>query len=300
LLAPEAERNIARARAPEPQTMSSSDSISHAASADDASGGPRRLAIVTGASAGIGAAFAERLARDAYDLVLVARRRDRLDALAERLVRAHERRVEVLVADLGSDDGVRAVEARIAAEPSLELVVNNAGFGTSGAFVDLDRDAEADEVRLNVLALLRLTHAAVAAMQPRGHGSVINVSSLAGFQPAPFNATYAATKAFVNSFTQAVSEELRGTGVRLQLLCPGFTRTEFQEVAGVRTDDLPEFAWMSAEAVVEISLEALRRGELLVIPGGGNKVIGALFRAMPNSVARRLGAALLRRTLAGS
>jgi len=260
LLAPEAERNIARPRAPEPQTMSSSDSTLYAASLDDASGGPRRLAIVTGASAGIGAAFAERLARDAYDLVLVARRRDRLDALAERLVRAHERRVEVLVADLGSADGVRAGEARIAAEPSLELVVHNAGFGTSGA--------------------------------------IVNVSSLAGCQPAPFNATYAATKAFVNSFTQAVSEELRGTGVRLQLLCPGLTRTEFQEVAGVRTDDLPGFAWMSAEAVVEISLEALRRGELLVIPGGGNKVLGALFRVMPSSVARRLGGALLRRNLA--
>lgn len=278
--------------------MTTTDSIPNAASADEASGGPRRLAIVTGASAGIGAAFAERLARDAYDLVLVARRRDRLDALAERLVRAHERRVDVLVADLGSPEGVRALEARIASEPALELVVNNAGFGTSGTFADLDRDAEEEEVRLNVLALLRLTHAAVAAMQKRGHGTVINVSSLAGFQPAPFNATYAATKAFVNSFTQAVSEELRGTGVRLQLLCPGFTRTEFQEVAGVRTDDLPDFAWMSPEAVVEISLEALRKGDLVVIPGGGNKVLGAMFRVMPNAVARRLGAALLRRTLA--
>lgn len=277
--------------------MSANDSGSQTAS-PEASGGPRRLAIVTGASAGIGAAFAERLARDAYDLVLVARRRERLDALAERLVRAHDRRVEVLVADLGSSAGVRAVEARIAAEPALALFVNNAGFGTSGPFADLDRDAEEEEVRLNVLALLRLTHAAVAAMKPRGHGSVINVSSLAGFQPSPFNATYAATKAFVNSFTQAVSEELRGSGVRLQLLCPGFTRTEFQEVAGVRTDDLPNIAWMSPEAVVEISLEALRKGELLVIPGGGNKVIGALFRVMPSVVARRLGAALLRRTLA--
>lgn len=277
--------------------MSANDSVSQTASSE-ASGGPRRLAIVTGASAGIGAAFAERLARDAYDLVLVARRRERLDALAERLVRAHDRRVEVLVADLGSSAGVRAVEARIAAEPALALFVNNAGFGTSGPFADLDRDAEEEEVRLNVLALLRLTHAAVAAMKPRGHGSVINVSSLVGFQPSPFNATYAATKAFVNSFTQAVSEELRGSGVRLQLLCPGFTRTEFQEVAGVRTDNLPSFAWMSPEAVVEISLEALRKGELLVIPGGGNRVIGALVRVMPSAVARRVGAALLRRTLA--
>ncbi|RIL05114.1 MAG: short-chain dehydrogenase [Proteobacteria bacterium] len=260
-------------------------------------GGPHRLALVTGASAGIGAAFAERLARDAYDLVLVARRRERLDELAERLARTHGRRVDVLVADLTTSEGVRAVEARIAAEPTLELLVNNAGFGTSGAFADLDCDGEEEEVRLNVLALLRLTHAALAAMKARGHGSVINVSSLAGFQPGPYNATYSATKAFVNAFTQAVSEELRGTGVRLQLLCPGFTRTEFQDVAGVRTEGIPDFAWMSAEAVVEASLAGLRSGDLLVIPGGGNKVLGALLRSVPSAVARRVGGVVLRRTL---
>jgi len=271
----------------------------HPDSSSDANAGPRRLALVTGASSGIGAAFAERLARDAYDLVLVARRRDRLEALAKRLAGAHGRRADVLAADLCAADGVRTVEARIAAEPALELVVNNAGFGTSGAFADLDRDGEEEEVRLNVLALVRLTHAAIAAMTPRGHGTVINVSSLAGFQPAPFNATYAATKAFVNCFTQGVAEELRGTGVRLQLLCPGFTRTEFQEVAGVRTADVPDFAWMSAEAVVDASLDGVRKGDLLVIPGAGNKVMGAVMRALPNVVARRVGGAILRRTLAG-
>jgi hypothetical protein len=254
---------------------------------------------VTGASAGIGAAYAERLARDAYDLVLVARRRDRLVELAERLARTHGRSVGVLVADLGTPEGVRAVEARIAAETALELVVNNAGFGTTGPFAELDRDAEEEEVRLNVLALVRLTHAAVAVFKARGHGSVINVSSLAGFQPAPFNATYAATKAFVNSFTQAVSEELRGSGVRLQLLCPGFTRTEFQEVAGFSAETIPDFAWMTADAVVDVSLEALRKGDLVVIPGGGNRMMGAVFRALPSSLARRVGAAMLRRTVSG-
>ena len=276
--------------------MSASTPLSDAVRDSEAkAAGPRRLAIVTGASAGIGTAYAERLARDAYDLVLVARRRDRLEELAERLGRTHDRRVEVLAADLGSAEGVRAVEARIAAEPALELLVNNAGFGTSGHFAELDRDAEEEEVRLNVLALLRLTHAAVAVFKPRGHGTVINVSSLAGFQPAPFNATYAATKAFVNSFTQAISEELRGSGVRLQLLCPGFTRTEFQEVAGVSTEGIPDFAWMTAAAVVDSSLDALRNGELVVIPGGGNKVMGAVIRTLPASLARRASAALLRR-----
>jgi uncharacterized protein len=276
--------------------MSQPESVS----TSEGSAGPRRLAIVTGASAGIGAAFAERLARDAYDLVLVARRRERLEELADRLARAHGRRVDVLPADLCSPNGVRAVEARIASEPALELVVNNAGFGTTGAFAELDRDVEEEEVGLNVVALLRLTHAAIEAMTARGHGTVINVSSLAGFQPAPYNATYAATKAFVNSFTQGVAEELRGTGVRLQLLCPGFTRTEFQEVAGFHSEDVPRFAWMSADAVVEASLEGLRKGDLIVIPGAGNKVIGALFRAAPAALARRVGGALLRRSTQSS
>lgn len=266
--------------------------------AGDTSGGPRRLALVTGASAGIGRAFAERLAREAWDLVLVARRRDRLDDLAAKLREAHARRIDVLAADLGSGAGVRAVEARIADEPTLELLVNNAGFGTSGPFAELDREADEQEVRVNIVALLRLTHAALDAFRRRGHGNVINVSSLAGFQPAPYNATYGATKAFVNSFTQAISEELRGSGVRMQLLCPGFTRTEFQEVAGARTEDLPEFAWMTPEAVVDASLAGLRRGDLIVIPGAGNKVLGAVLRATPSSAVRRLGAALIRRTLA--
>jgi short-subunit dehydrogenase len=260
-------------------------------------GGPRRLAVVTGASAGIGQCFAERLARDAWDLVLVARRRDRLDELAEKLRKAHGRRVDVLAADLTGPEGQRAVEERLASEPTLELLVNNAGFGTAGVFAELDRDGEEQELRLNVVALVRLTHAALAAFRERGHGTVINVSSLAGFQPAPFNATYAATKAFVNSFTQALHEELRGSGARVQLLCPGFTRTEFQEVAGVRTDDVPGFAWMEPDAVVEASLEGLRRGDLIVIPGTGNKVMGAVLRALPSAAARRIGGALLRRGL---
>ncbi|MCZ7620517.1 MAG: SDR family NAD(P)-dependent oxidoreductase [Myxococcota bacterium] len=145
--------------------------------------------------------------------------------------------------------------------------------------------------------MVRLTHAALEAFRRRGHGSVINVSSLAGFQPSPYTATYGATKAFVNSFTQAVSEELRDSGVRLQLLCPGFTRTEFQEVAGARTEEVPEFAWMEPEAVVDASLAGLRRGDLIVIPGAGNKLLGAMLRAVPSAAARRVGAALIRRRL---
>jgi len=263
----------------------------------DESGGPRRLALVTGASSGIGRAFAERLARDAWDLVLVARRRERLDELAARLSDTHGRRVDVLPADLTRSEGLAPVEERIAKEPTLELVVNNAGFGTAGPFAELDCDAEEEEVRLNVLALVRLTHAALTAFRSRGHGSVVNVSSLAGFQPATYNATYGATKAFVNSFTQAVAEELRGSGIKLQLLCPGFTRTEFQEVAGVPTDRIPGFAWMTPESVVDASIEGLRRGELIVIPGRGNKVMGAVMRLLPAAVARRAAGLVLRREI---
>ncbi len=256
----------------------------------ESGGGPRRLALVTGASAGIGRAFAERLARDAYDLVLVARRRDRL-------ARAHRRDVDVLAADLTAPDGLREVEERIGKEPTLDLLVNNAGFGTSGAFADLDPDGEEREIRLNVLALTRLTHAAIDAFRARGHGAIINVSSLAGFSPGPYTATYGATKAFVNSFSQAVAEELRDSGVRIQLLCPGFTRTEFQDVAGVPTDQIPGFLWMESEAVVDASLEALRRGDTLCVPGRGNKVAGALIRTLPSALSRRATAAVLRRNL---
>jgi short-subunit dehydrogenase len=266
-------------------------------SSEPISGGPRRLALVTGASAGIGRAYAERLAREAYDLILVARRRERLEELAGRLGPAHGRQVDVLAADLTESDGLAAVEERIAKEPTLDLLVNNAGFGTAGDFVGLDPDGEERQIRLNVVALVRLTQAALRAFTSRGHGSIVNVSSLAGFQPAPYNATYGGTKAFVNSFTQAVSEELRGSAVRLQLLCPGFTRTEFQEVAGVPTEGIPDFAWMSAESVVNESLAALKRGDLLCIPGRANRVMGSFLRVMPEAVVRRAYGAVFRRNL---
>lgn len=257
-----------------------------------------RYALITGASAGIGAAYAERLAREGYDLALVARRRDRLESLAERLRVAHGSTVHVEVADLGEVGDLERVERLIAELPELSLVINNAGIGSSGAYWELDRAREAALVALNTLALARISHAALGVFAARNHGALINVSSLNGFRPAPFAATYAATKAFVNSFTQSLHEELRGTQVRVQLLCPGFTRTEFQEVAGVPAEYVPAFAWMSAEAVVEASLASLRRGELMCVPGAGNKALGWIMRAVPRPLALRIGGALTRRTLA--
>jgi short-subunit dehydrogenase len=259
-------------------------------------GGPRRSALVTGASTGIGRTFAERLARDQYDLVLVARGAERLDALAKALSEQRGIEARVLAADLTEPADLARVEAEVR-ERTPDLLVNNAGFGTVGRFAELDLAGEEREVRLNVLALMRLTHAALGPMLERGHGAVINVSSLAGEGAAPYNATYAATKAFVTSFSEALSEELRGSGVRVQVLLPGFTRTEFQERAGIDARAVPAFAWMEPEAVVEASLAGLERGQVVCIPGLGNRLLAPFQRLLPRSLVRRAIGASLERTL---
>lgn len=258
-------------------------------------GGPRRRALVTGASSGIGEAFALRLARDQYDLVLVARSRDRLDAIAQRLVALRGISVEVLAADLTRPDDLARVEERLREEPTFDLLVNDAGTATYGPFADLDVAGEEDEIRLNVVALVRLTRAVLPGMLERRQGAIVQVSSLAGMAPMPFNATYGATKAFVNSFGQALHEELRGSGVRIQVLQPGFTRTALQQRAGMNMASLPDFAWMEPSAVADASLEALRRGDPICVPGGANRALAAATRLVPGALARRvLGAAAKR------
>lgn len=254
----------------------------------------RRRTLVTGASTGIGAAFARRLARDGYDLIIVARSRERLEKLAAALRVEHGGEVEVLPADLTDAPELRIVE-KVVADADLDLLVNNAGFGTAGTFAQLDVAKEDEEIRLNVIALMRLTRAALPGMIARRRGSIINVSSMAAFQPAPYNATYAATKAFVNSFTEALYEELRGTGVAVQALCPGFTRTEFQQRAGVDVSDIPSFAWMTADAVVDAALAALGAGTLICIPGRANRAVMTLTSAIPRSVTRRIVGMLVKR-----
>ena len=259
----------------------------------------RRRAWVTGASSGIGAAFARRLAREGYDVVGVARSRDRLEALAEEIQKESTVSVDVLVADLTEPDSLAEVERGLGEDPNLALLVNNAGFGTAGRFHELDRDREEAEVRCNVLAPSRLTHAALAALVPRGRGAVINVSSLAGLAPSPFMATYGATKAYLVSFTEALHEELRGTGVRVQVLCPGFTRTEFQSRAEVNAEGIPNLLWMSAESVVDASLRALERGSVICIPGLRNRVYGWGLGMAPRTLVRRIGGLIGRGLPAG-
>ena len=252
----------------------------------------RPIALVSGASAGIGTVFAQRLADDGFDLVLVARDRERLEKLAAEL----PTEAEVLAADLTDPDDLARVEARCAdRDRPLDLLVNNAGFGTAGAFTELPVDTEDREVRLNVLAVVRLTHAALQVMVERGRGGVINVSSLAGYQPGPYNATYAATKAFVTSFGHALHEEVKGKGVTVTTVCPGFTRTEFQERAGLRSEGGPEFLWQGPEPVVDTALRDHRRRAAVSIPGLHNRLAAAFSSTLPATVTRKLAALVMTR-----
>jgi uncharacterized protein len=250
-----------------------------------------RVALITGASVGIGEQFARQLAERGYDVVLVARDAARLEALAKE-IEAGGVRAEVLAADLTDPAQLRSVEDRVR---TVDMLVNNAGFGTFGPFHTLDLDTEVREIDLNVTALVRLTHAAAAAMAERGSGGILNVSSLAGFQPGPSNATYGATKAFVTSFTEAVHEELKGTGVAVTVLCPGFTHTEFQERANVPATAVPGFMWQEAPEVARAGLDGLAKNRAIVIPGAANKVMGNLSAVTPHAITRRVGAAVLKR-----
>lgn len=264
-------------------------------SAERGPGGPRRRALVTGASTGIGEAFAERLGRDQYDLVLVARSRERLEAIAKRLVESRGISVEVMAADLTRPQDLALVEQRLAEEPTFDLLVNNAGLATFGPFAELDVAREEDEIRLNVVALVRLTRAVLPGMIERRQGAIVQVSSLVGLAATPMNATYGATKAFVNSFGEALHEELRGSGVRIQILQPGFTRTELQQRAGMNVTAVPDLAWMEPTAVVDASLASLRRGELVCVPGGANRALAVATSLLPRSLARRVAGAAAKR-----
>lgn len=251
---------------------------------------PFRSALVTGASSGIGEAMATRLATAGIPVVVVARRTDRLESLAA----AHPG-VTVLTADLASPSGLAAVVERIGAG-DLDLVVNNAGFGTSGEFHELDPDRLHDEVALNVQALTRLSHAALAIMRPAGRGYLLNVSSVVSFQPAPKLAVYAATKAYVTSLTESLHEEARGSGVHVTALCPGLTRTEFQSVSSTEryATEYPSFAWTSAESVAECGLRDVARNKAISVPGALYKGMVGVTGVTPRSVARRLSSLVQR------
>lgn len=228
----------------------------------------KRLAVITGASAGLGALYARKLAAQGWDLLLVARRADRLTALAGELKSAFGADVQILNADLSLTEDVERVAAAIGGSGRVELLVNNAGFGTLGLYHQTDYARQVEMVNVHVLATMRLTRAALEAMIPRDRGAVINVASVAGFARSVGNVSYCATKGWMNDFTEGLALELRkmGSAVQVQSLCPGFTYTEFHDVLGVDRGTVPRHLWMPADFVVEESLRGLRDGKLFVIP----------------------------------
>lgn len=240
----------------------------------------RPLVLLTGASAGIGAALAQVIAADGHDLVLVARRQDRLDALAAALpTTAHTVALDLQAADAG--DRLEAAVAGIGRP--VDVLVNNAGFGASGLFADAERERLLGMVDLNVRALVDLTHRFLPGMIARGRGGVLNVASTAAFQPGPRFAVYYASKAFVLSFSEALTEETRGTGVTVTALCPGPTTSEFGAIAGMNRTLLFRYGRrMTAEAVAARGWSAFRSGKRVVITGASNRLTAATAKVMPH------------------
>lgn len=250
----------------------------------------RRTALITGATAGIGAAFARRLAADGYDLVLVARDEQRLTLAGKLLAERHGVQVQVLAADLATEAGTEPVAERLR-DPHrpVDLLVNNAGIGLRRSFLSTDVADEARLVRLNITAVMLLTHAALPAMTARGHGAVVNVSSVAGFGPLSVGTTYSASKAWVTNFSESMGRLTTAYNVRVMALCPGFTRTEFHERAGIDTGGSPNWLWLDADDVVSCAIRDLGRGRLVSVPNWKYKAAALGIRFAPHSVLAAMG-----------
>jgi short-subunit dehydrogenase len=244
-------------------------------------------ALVTGATAGIGAEFARQLAQAKHDLILVARDAARLTSTSVALIDRFGVQADVLPADLTTDAGCDAVAARIAdAAHPVDVLVNNAGFGMYKQFGEASLPDEERQLDLNVRAVLRLTYAALAAMRPRSSGRVINVSSVAGFVPRGGNATYSASKAWVTMFSEALAVQLAGSGVTVTAVCPGFTHTEFHERANADMSHVPDRMWLDASTVVREGLADAFAGKPISVPGRQYKALVAATRSVPRPVLR--------------
>jgi short-subunit dehydrogenase len=249
---------------------------------------PRRVALITGASAGLGREFAVQLAREGYHLVLVARDESRLRELAADLSAGHGISCEVLRADLSRDEDTSLVVARIDGSP-IDLLVNNAGFGTRSSLARASREEQDAMIRVHVLATHRLTHAAVQSMVARGAGAIITVSSVSSWLTSPGNVNYASTKSWQRLEIEALAMELKGKGVYVQALCPGFTHTEFHQRGGMDMSSLPSWVWQRADFVVATSIKALRRGRpVVVVPGLGYRLTALALRTLPAGLVRAL------------
>jgi uncharacterized protein len=246
-----------------------------------------RLALVTGASSGIGAAFAEVCASRGFDVIVTARREDRLRVLAASIERRHGRRVHVIPADLAEPGGAKALCDAVSSRGlTVDMLVNNAGFGVPGSYAGSQWERQAELLQVLVVALAEVTHRFLPGMIERKYGRIINVASLAGLIPAPAGHTlYPAAKALVISFSQSLSEEVARHGVHVTALCPGFTLSEFHDVTDTRRliSKLPSFMWMDAPAVAAAGFDAVMAGRTIVVPGKVNRVIAALGRHLPGA-----------------
>ena len=254
-------------------------------------------ALITGASTGLGAEFARLFARDGYGVILAARSAGRLEALAEELRLAHQATAHVVVADLSQPAAAQALFDEVTRRGlTVDFLVNNAGYGTNGAFLDLDLAKEAEMVELNCNTLLKLCHLFGRPMRERKQGRILNIASTAAFQPGPFMATYYASKAFVMSFSEALAHELRGTGVTVTCSCPGATLTEFGARSGNGESRLFQSAWVARAAdVAAEAYEAMLQGEVIKVHGMVNWVLTQGVRISPRAVARSLAAGLNKR-----
>lgn len=253
------------------------------------------VALVTGASAGLGLELAKLFARDKVDLVLVARRRDKLDALAAELAKEHGVKTHVVAADLTDHAAPKAIFDQVTAlGVNVDYLVNNAGFGSNGAFVELDAKRELEMVEVNVTALLHLTRLFLPGMVARKKGRVLNVASTAAFVPGPYMATYFASKAFVLSFTEALSHELKGTGVTATVFCPGATATEFAQVAGNDKSKLFQSGVADAASVARSGYLGMKAGKVIAIPGLTNRINVFAPRFAPRVLVRAIAARLNR------
>lgn len=252
-----------------------------------------RTALITGASSGIGAAFAEVFAAEGFDLVVTARREDRLGALADRLARQHGRQVHVVPADLARRDAAQVLHDAVASRGIVvDALVNNAGYGVPGAYLASPWTRHDEFLQVMVTAVAELTHRFLPGMVERGYGRIINVASLAGLTPPPAGHTlYAASKAFLIKFSEALSHEVIARGVHVTAVCPGFTLSEFHDVTGTRDkmNRLPRWIWLDAPTVARQGYDAVSRGTPVYVNGGVNRAIATLVRVMPESLVRGVG-----------
>ncbi len=239
-------------------------------------------ALITGSTAGIGAAFARRLAAQGHNLVLVARDTKRLGEQATELHDLHGIEADVLAADLSTEEGIASVERRLGDRTHpVDLLVNNAGFGNKGRYLEVSMADELTMLKVHIEAVLRLTSAATESMRSRGRGGVINVASVAAFVP---RGTYGASKAWVVQFTQGAARDLSGSGVRLMALCPGFVRTEFHQRAGMGTDNIPGWMWLDADKLVAAALADLARGKTVSVPDPRYKALMGVVKLTPRGL----------------